>query len=502
MFAGAPSRWVFDLLLNPYDNPGFQPELNPMLINCMAEDNGRYQTGQFKFYRSQKHQVNLPWLWQFPVAARGGGSRPLTDLLDNLLLLQGISTGNGSHSGSFNSHYRFHSSDPSLSALSVDGSDKKIKGITTFAGHFPFSSRFGHKPLLLQGGCDASENLIAVLIEPFSKALSENRWGPELKDAFNYTLKSIERAALQGNQNADAVLQNQEDTRRLLQTVFNGNTSEIWLAKYKKYEDLIARTIKREEKLAQLPLLSDLPIGSKDRDLAYSYGGSDVLARHDDLRQLIHAPQTYPKFMAGHFALAEFVIENDLSNLITISPGPFAHIYNEANQSKGLNSHVFDEHVIGMMPSLVINTSYHRAAGACLLEFIDFLKERKEFANTVIDFGSEFNRAPRVDRRGSDHGWKAKSTAIYSGAITGGPYIAGNMRLNSSTDYPGPWGHGAATKTREGTFIDQLSIAHLHSTLAYLLRAPTPFPATPSLVEFTNDPKKSLTLKVEKTRLV
>jgi hypothetical protein len=81
---------------------------------------------------------------------------------------------------------------------------------------------------------------------------------------------------------------------------------------------------------------------------------------------------------------------------------------------------------------------------------------------------SEFNRSARPDGTGSDHGSIGASAAIYSGAFTNGPIVLGNVVNETGVN---AWGKGAVVSS----LGRQLEIKDFTGTLAYLLRAPSPF---------------------------
>lgn len=501
MAAGGPARWMFDLFLSPYDTADFDPSLNPMLANSFVEGS-RYTETAYRFYRDPGSGVNLPWLWQFPVAAPNGGTRPLTALLENLLVLQGLNTGNGGHNASQRFHYHYRDGRNSLSSIAAAHSTQKLKGIVAGPYSFAHASTSSPPPLFLMTSVQREQNLIKSLMDPFSKALLESRSPSDQKNALRKALSALSKQALEGNPDAESILQNSSQAQILLEKVFTGDSGRIWHDKYSKYEDLIQRTIDMGSALGRLPLLTDRPIGHQSvRGVDYSYAGPNVLATQDDLRSMIRAGSTYPKSMAAHFALAEFIVERDLSNYISLAPAEFAHVMDGLGRSQGLNAHTFDEHVLGKFPSLVLNSNYHRAQAACLLELINVLKKMRQFEHTVIDVSGDFNRAPRPDGSGSDHGWTGKSVSIYSGAFNGGPYIVGNIHKNSTlAGSPGPWGDGAGAKNRNGQSLAELSIAHYHATAAHLLNGTNPTPEYHSLVELKSN--KKLELLIEPTRLV
>ncbi len=500
-FAGAPPRWTFDLFLDPKGSSKFDPSLNPMISTCFIQNDSKYSKPIYRDFYSEQHGVRLPWLWQFPVAARGGGQRPLTDLLKNLISIQGIDTQSGSHSGSIRSHFLYPNSTQSLSAFAVDSSSqfRLFNGITAVDGGIAFKSKKYPEITRVFGGLNEQQNLIQSLSEPFSKIFKKDGLSSS-RENINRIIHELERSARNGVLKNELLLDFKRDIREKLEPIFSGDLSTVWLNKFNKYSELISRTIDWKSNLGRIDGISDRPIDDNTRGLKYLLGGVQV--KNSDLRTLIDPKTTFPQFMAGHFAFAEFVFENNLSQMISISPGPFANLMTEMGTSRGIDSYRFDEHSTGTVPSLYINSMYHRAAGACLLEFIEFLKELGEFENTVIDFSSEFNRAPRLDQSGSDHGWRGKSVGIYSGITQNGPHILGNISKNSMSASPGPWGEGTSCHLINGQKLKSLDNRHFHSTMAHLLGTKTPFADTPSLVTIDKETMGTVTPLIETTKLI
>jgi hypothetical protein len=90
----------------------------------------------------------------------------------------------------------------------------------------------------------------------------------------------------------------------------------------------------------------------------------------------------------------------------------------------------------------------------CIQELVATLTAKSLFNKTVIHIGSEFNRSPRADGSGSDHGFYGASASIISGmisqyALIGNIYANGKDSANSP--YAGTWGRAApfAVSTNE-----------------------------------------------------
>jgi len=96
----------------------------------------------------------------------------------------------------------------------------------------------------------------------------------------------------------------------------------------------------------------------------------------------------------------------------------------------------------------------------------------------VIVTGGEFGRTPLNTGIGSDHGYLGSSSAIYSGVING-PIVLGNIYQNSTQpNYSGSWGHAAPV----AELGESLNLGHWASTIAFLLKTPSPVTAAGSVL--------------------
>lgn len=478
-FAGAPARWTFDLFLTPYSTQGFQSNGN--IGTRYVAQNGQYT--DVEYATVLKNGIQVPWLWQFDVPKSTGGNRPMTDLLKNLVVLQGISTTNPGHPGSQLLHFRPTGSTQSMGALSADLSSTPIPAVNISNSNFVFKSKAGKSAVSLASGGNILKNLLNPFIGVTSATYNSQK--QILDNSIQRALGSIESLALQGHEGAATIIDNRKGAENLLRTGF-GDLDTIWPQLRTKYSDLITRAIDPTQRLAGI---NDLPIGTTgSRDGAYSVE-SGVVVSTPDLRDLI-SPTSSIQIMAEHFAVAEYVLLNNLSSSVSISPRQL--ILNAANA--GVNAFNFDEHFAGKMTTLYLNSMYNRAFAACLLELIDQLQAGQIFNETVIDVGGEFNRSGRTDGFGSDHGWQGKSVALYSGAIQG-PLILGNLRNDTDRNHQGTWGYGGVV-SQLGT---QLGLNHMAATIAYLLRTPSPITSAQSLVTTQNGVIVPL---IEKTKIV
>lgn len=456
---GAPQRWVYDLFLNPYNSSGFTA--NAQVVTRYIASGGRYTSAEYA--TTTVKGIQAPWMWQFSLPTPGGGTRPMADLLDNLLALQGVDSGSDSHEIARNSIFLPLGSLQSINALSSDYSSAPIKGVQHSVSDYVFRSLKGFSSVSVSG-----TNLLTSLMDPFTNRTSatfttkKNNLKNYL-DAATQALSDQARIEHPGSVTIEADRKTASDL--LAQAVGDMNT--FWTNGVAKYRDLIRRAIDPTQMLTGI---SDLPVGTdQTRDGTYRISDT-VIANDPDLRAMLDTTLSISR-LAEEFTLAEYLFMNNLSHSLSINPSRLGIRINGSSTS--VQS---DEHSVGRMVSLISNTYHYRAFSACLLELITRLRAANVFNNTVIAIAGDFARSPRNDGLGSDHGRYASHMVYYSGAIQG-PIILGRTRANTTSGgHSGTWGEGDRTR----------DYGNLLVSTATMLRVPSPLTARTSMVAEQN----------------
>lgn len=480
---GAPPRWMFDLFLTPYSSANFID--NPMVGTRYKAQGGRYTDVEYATVK--RKGIDVPHMWQFDVPKAGGGVRPMTDLLDNLLAIQGITTENAGHPGSQQLHFKPAGAVRSLPALTGDAAPTPLSAVDLASNNYRYTSLVGKSSVRVAGG----GNLLQTLLNPFISGAPQpflDNLG-KVNGSVERGVAALDNLAKSNHPAAEAINSDRKAAEDLLKQGFPGLAGQ-WTTLLNKYRDLISRAIDPTQRLAGI---NALPIGvTGSRDQTYAFGGAANVVTAADVRSLIQTNTNIAR-MAEHFAVTEYVILNDLSRSISLSLGQMSNLSLNGNTSRISR---FDEHNTGKMITLYMNTMYYRALASCVLELIDQLKANSLFNDTVIDVGGEFNRSPRRNMFGSDHGWQGASVTVYSGAIQG-PLIIGNLlKQGPSAAYPGTWGYGGGVPQLAGS---QVGLAHVGATMGTLLRAPSPVTSTGPLVVFQGNDLQAI---IEKTKIV
>lgn len=468
---GAPSRWTYDLFLTPYDSTYVRnPYLGTKFTGSSTYTDTEYAT-------VLKKGLNVPYLWQFNVPHANGSQRPMDQLLDNMVSLRGINVGNADHGAAQELQFLPLGAGHSMSALSADYSKAPIPAINCGNGQYRFKSEKSKSFVALQSG----GNLLTKLLNPFSRTTTNSDFNTRRQslgtalDAAIEILNTTSENKHSGLSNTSSSLNAAKD---LLSKGF-GDLNSTWNNLVAKYSLLISRSFDPNQNLIGI---NDKVVGGTDtRNRRYALNSDTNLVLDADLRTMINLTTRIGQ-MAENFAMAEYVLTNNLSSSISIALGSINNLKIAGVQNSGQGL-AFDEHEAGCMPTQYVNSFYNLAYSACLLELIDQLKLKNIFSETVIVTGGEFGRNPRKDGFGSDHGFTGSSSAIYSGAITS-PVVLGNIFKDKTPTaaYSGTWGQGAPV----AEIGRELDLGHWASTIAFLLRVPTPVTASTSVLSLKN----------------
>lgn len=472
---GAPSRWTFDQFLTPYSSLGFvaNAHLGTKYKSATTYVDVEYAT-------IQRKGIAVPWLWQFEIPRAGGGTRPMDELLQYMINVRGLNTGDPGHPGAQARQFRPLGATTSIGGMVADGSSSPIAGLNVSCPFFDFKSAQNKSSVTL----NTTNQMLTDLLRPFL-SLAPAQFESNKSKVSGPLAAAIDNMGLSATQH-DSFAKTLENDRKSAEALMNSGFPgylEFWTITLAKYRDLITRAITTQN----LAGINDRPIGaSGTRNATYAIGPGNII-NLPDLRTMITAQTTIAN-MAEHFTVAEYVLREKLSHFVAISPKEF----------QGLQGGFFgfDEHGAGKMPILYLNSMYNRAYAACLLELIDRLKAFQIFDDTVIHSTGEFNRSPRPDGTGSDHGWEGASMTLYSGAFqSSGPLIVGDLKKNGRG--LGSWGYGS---TNMPILNRQLHLGDLAATLAFVLKGKNPVTAAASVLKEENG--KYLSVFPEPAKLV
>ncbi|MCO6429372.1 MAG: DUF1501 domain-containing protein [Deltaproteobacteria bacterium] len=464
---GGPAHWMYGFL-TAYSSEGFNR--NPLVGTQFRNVGGRYVGVDYVTHSIKG--IEAPTMWSHPVPAPNGGSRPMADLLDNLLCFQGIDTRNAGHGESTAWAHLSPGAKQGATNLAGDVAGTPFSVLNLGASDFRFKSKASKSFV----SPSLNGNAISNLLTPFAPAGSApfRTDKAAIKAAYDGIFPLLDELAKQGHVGAESLIQNRNSALALVETNF-ADLATVWTSLVNKYQDLITRAVTT----VGLPGLNDLPIGEggSGASALYQVNGDPNLTLHlaTDLRNSV-VPGTNIGGLAARFALTEYVLTNNLCGSVAFSIGGLTGLVDPStNRGFGIGN---DQHQSGLYPITYYNILRYRGISACLLELIEQLKAAGKWEETVIRWGGEFTRNARTDMTGADHGFRGACYKHFSGAFKG-PLVVGNLTNDGRLG----WGAGG-TVPELGRRANLVDLAIL---LAHLLRVPPPFTSEPTVVTNTSN---------------
>ena len=481
----APPRWSFDLFLNPYE-----PDSIVMAngsVKTQYSGSNRYTNAIYKTHKVKG--INAPIIWTQNVGSGSSGSRKFSDLMNNMIVLQGMDSLNPGHF-------------PAAELMNRPLTNESIDGVLADQSNLPFSClqfrpvnlNFKSKKGLSQKSYPSLtnvENLIAQAFEVNYSSL-EKKYHNEINDA----VKKLNRRIANHKMGGQALEYSLDSAESLIASEIRKIKTEIPTLEA-KYQNVIDNTVSLS---ANLPGFSDKPIGktgSRNGDNNYRLTRNNRIVNDSDMRNILPTV-THPN-MAKSYALLEYVLVNNLTSNASIRATEIQARINGSNRAIA-----FDQHRTGVMNSILFNTMYYRSMGALNLELIDALKKTpfnngNMFDHTVIRQGGEFGRHPRTDGTGSDHSPWSNNCTLFSGMIDG-PLILGDIHKDGRDRGYRTGSFGVGSKLKYGLHA---TTGHVISSLATLLDVESPSPNNPSLLtKSANGKVVQNTSYIDKTKVV
>ena len=480
--AGGPQRWAWDLPLNPYE-PASSLLLNPGVITGFADAGTNAGAAQYRTVSVTRagETLNMPQMWAGPIPIVGGGTVPMANLLDNMLMMRGVNMLQDGHPNNQGRQIRPAASAPSLGGRVADNSEVPVAAVAMgYAPYKEHKSEKGIGQVFYEGALDAGENPLYQVLKPFNSA-PDGLPGTFVsrRDALDISIKkalaSLGTYANSNNPGASELFSLAGKSETLLRQGI-GNVSAEFGNLRAKYAALIAscRTLR-------IPGVTDKPILPANYSNDFLNVDAGVL-QNPDLRDII-GPNGDIRFMAGSFAVIEYLLTRNYSSSI-MTGWTAVNNLNMIRNAGAQSGWMFDEHGGGAIGSAIVNAFMFQALSACLYELISVLKTNGLFGETVIHIAGEFSRAPKADGRGSEHGWRGSCATVISGAIKK-PLVLGNTKYDygdgdATYEHRGSW--GAAAKVNIEGSDRELTIGHVASAISQVLKVDSIVPNDSSLV--------------------
>lgn len=439
ILSGGPPRWVYDLPLCP--NPGDpMPGNSKMIATSLVAGSRAYETVRMG-------SVNMPKLWNTGLCFEGGMTSNMRPLSENTLMIRGI-RGINSHDIGRQVQTRPDTALASLNGAIADHSHLNIPAVNLGGSPFKSYSGIGEMPvsdLSIRGTETPIDRILAPFKENRSPAFFANkaRLSPYLDSAMQ-ALRTHHESQTPGIESlyrgaGKAEVQIQQSLQ-----AFGDNYA--FLAQ--KYTKIILDVYQASDWQTKLGFNMD--------------GVSFNFTRLADI-----------------FAVSEYLFNSNLSSTVYAGLGNISGLASGATgigalvNSSGapLPASENDAHNLSADQHLRSFSFYYRAVASCIYEFS---RSMNDWDNTVVHLASEFTRTPRdVDHgqsEGSDHGWDGTNSSIYSGSITNGPYLVGNIINSSSRIYSGLWGKGAPVQIDNAS--KELGVGNMASAVAAVVGIP------------------------------
>jgi hypothetical protein len=488
---GAPPRWVFDQFLESKTGQSIDP--SPMAATNYVSSAGSVTGTE---YRTTPYKgVPVGPIWNTQVAT-SSGTAPLSNLLDNMIVIRGYGSGIDGHPSNSVRQTRPLPGLGSVTGYVADSSSTLFKAIQfpaagvvgTISG---FASILGTGETVLYPQPN-HPNYVDQLLSAFGSR-AETAPINALRDQYSALINSAQNVLSTAEQSDHpdfgpvAV-----DQRAAIQKIKDGvsGLDADWNSLYTKYLNIANASF-----FGTAPGFNDNQI-TVPADVGYT--GNDNAdspwtvhadigrlwpTAGQDVRNWVNPNTLDLSSWAATFALAEYVVVHNYVSAYELYVAQPAPVTFAINHPAGVNSPystplLFDQHFMGLMPGLFLTACTFRALGACLLELVNVLKAKGLFSNTVIHMAGEFGRLPRNTKGGSDHAFDGMVSSILTGLQTTGPLVLGNILYQfSPTDplyqagYTGTFGYKAPT-TVAGQSGILLTPVHVASTLASLLKLP------------------------------
>lgn len=487
MMPGAPSRYVFDHWMRTSEkDPTLIP--NPMVATKYRSSGGRAAGVEYATFNH--NGVLVPHMFSHSVHSGDGSQRPLTDLLDNALVIRGYGTGLDGHPFNAQQQQAPIGGISSIAGCAADYSKRYFEAIQwPIRGAYTAYTSLEGKALNTISGNSPLSSLMEGFGPPSGEAARSLR---ERNQSSFEKASAILKSSTSQNFGVSSLNTNVNNALSLIKKGVGG-IDDYWSQAVGRYKNVIQNSMRASGLLG----ISDTSLISDESKLwsTMTTKGNPILSKDFDLRDGV-STMTPARFMAEGFALAEYILKEGLGTSIEIwvPDIPNVTLIPQGGSSAGVYSFFHDMHETGAMASLLVCTAFYRGLAAAILELSRQLGPTG-WSQTVLQVMGDFARSARSDGSGTDHGFRQMVTSVYSGAITKGPFVVGNIRrsgLNNST-YAGTQGVAASIEGYNQKGVPTPAMAA--STVAALLNLPhNPYEniAAP-LVKLENGQLKALT---------
>lgn len=435
-----PPRWLFDLPLTPNgSSSNYTDHFSHQSLGTAVElVSGKSQV----VYKAWRDAVSGYWLP--PVWGSNPAGGTFTNCLSNAAFIRGVDYEvNGHELGAIRNQ------SPVSGGLSIAGvfSEKTnsvfnaaVTGYLTMA----FKGTQNISPVGYSHYVGGTQNPISDMMSYFKGRTVQNSIvTTNVQNEFsNYgrTQKFEQKPLVEAKNKADALIAQGVQ-------IF----TDKWAPTFDKYKLKVREGLTKSPNISSFVSTSDLPRpsdvnGVPDPRIQYAVG--IPLGGFTDLKDIVSDTATGDS-LAVVFATIEILVSMGLTQTITTEIGEYLSL---ALSQTGLANNYFtmDQHTMGSLITTIGTSFYYRGILTCLEELIVVLKNKNLFDKTLIHIGSEFNRIPRIDGSGSDHGPTGSGCLLISGMIKQ-TTVVGNIKDTPTGTYAGSWGEADKHPINGGT---------------------------------------------------
>ena len=424
---GGPPRWFFDLPLTP---GGQTPS------NFIAGGFGTILDGGKAVYSASKVVTGGKSIYLPPVWNMGLANQRFTDLLPNTVFIRGLDMEINNHPLSNARQVAPIIGGLSISGVMADSSFQPIPSIvdTNNSAATGFRSKKGLANSTInfteRANNRAGENPITNLLTPFAEfRTGRNIHTSQRTRLQEQALAQIEAFGESRGVTANALPQMYENAMELIDQKITSAAAQ-WVATVDRYRAIISEAIRPNK--GSLPGIFDKAVATTKTD-AFNFAAGGIRVELADMRDMMDQTTSITK-MAEGFAVMEILLDT-VTSTFTLGMPPF----NSLRTGTALRNATHDQHDIGSSASTMITTLWYRAFLGCLTEFTSRLKARNVFDRTIIHISAEFNRTPKTNHAGSDHGYMAGNTTLITGMVNQN-VIMGNIKKDYNSTYRGTFG--------------------------------------------------------------
>jgi hypothetical protein len=401
------------------------------------------------------------------------GSRPLSGLLDNMLVVRGYGTNLDGHPTNCIRQLMPVGGVSSLTGLAAENSPRYFPA-TQWPERSTTSAFFSHKGQSLNTLGDQGVRPVHKLLEGLAKPPESRAKAKVLAERNKAAMdRAMEQLMLESRikSTKGAIISDNLKKAKELMAQGLGDIDAYWTEATTRYRNLMQASMRDLDQAGFAGL--SLPVVAGDPRWRMQLSGMGDVYASGDFKTYLTTLGPYESLVGG-FALAEFVISKQI--------GTAVEIYSPALVCRGeLNGkevfHDTDMHTTGQFTALPIMSAFWRGMGAAITE----LKQRLQaiqvngvdlWSDTLVQTISDFERSARTDAGGSDHGFNQMVTSVFSGGFTNGPAVIGNVSRNGVNEsYIGSQGVGVEIEGYNQKGMPSPIMAA--SCVAALMRVPT-----------------------------